>query len=70
MNRTDGQRIGIGVFEGRLTMITGPDGDGWDQVRSMPPIAVLRVGQDLPDPSQGNQRRVPDFPEPEILPTT
>jgi hypothetical protein len=39
-------------------MTTGPDGGGWDRVRCMPPIAVLRVGQDLPDPSRGNQRSV------------
>ena len=51
----DGQRRStIELFEGRLTLLTGPRGEAWrDAARSVPdiPVQVLVVGQDVLDPS-------------------
>ncbi|MGH3943986.1 MAG: FAD-dependent monooxygenase [Pseudonocardiaceae bacterium] len=60
--RSRGRRVStLDLFENRLTVLAGPDGDGWD--RGLPsvrpagvPIEVLRVGRDLPDP-RGMLRR-------------
>lgn len=52
----DGHRIStLDLFDGRLTVLTGPDGRNWrpevDALRGAGlPIAVLAFGRDLPDP--------------------
>ncbi len=53
--RADGRRRStLDLFDGRLTVLTGPCGR-WDTPRDVP-IAVFRVGRDLPDPHGAIQR--------------
>ena len=54
------RRSTIDLFEGRLTLLTGPRGEAWrDAAKSVPdvPVQVLVVGQDVLDPSGDLEQR-------------
>lgn len=56
----DEQRSTIDLFEGRLTVLTGPSGQAWlEAVPTMPdiPVQVLVVGQDVVDITGDLERR-------------
>lgn len=48
------RRSTLDLYDGKLTLLTGPDG-GWD-VPADEPIALVRVGHDVPDPRGAIQR--------------
>ncbi|SEO74921.1 FAD-dependent oxidoreductase [Trujillonella endophytica] len=57
-----GRRVStLDLFDGRLTLLTGPEGGAWraaaERSAGGPPLAVLRFGPDVPDPDGSLARR-------------
>jgi putative polyketide hydroxylase len=59
------RRSTLDLFDGRLTVLTGPDG-GWDG-HADELIALVRVGHDVPDPRGAIQRAYRLGPESAVL---